>query len=209
MIKRIKSRRKEEIGKFYDSIFIYGGYENPNSFKKWIIKISEKKYGKLLDVACGNGNFMEYAEKFFDCYGVDISKEAIRKAKKRTKKSRFKITTAEKLNFKKEYFDVVTCLGSMEHFVNIDKSLKEMKRVLKDDGVAILHVPNSKYLVHKILRIDTQGQINERLATEKEWRKIIEKNFKVKKVYKHNTRWFLKWIPKKYCCHFTFVCTKN
>src|SRR3989344_1333289 len=199
MIKRIKSRKKEEIGKFYDDIFIYGGYENPDSFKKWIIKISEKKYGKLLDVACGNGNFVAHAEKFFDCYGVDISKEAIKKAKERTEKSIFKIATAEKLNFKKEYFDVVTCLGSMEHFVNIDKSLKEMKRVLKDDGVAILHVPNSKYLVHKILRIDTQGQINERLATEKEGEEIFIKHFRIKKVYKYNTRWYLKWIPKKYC----------
>ena len=156
-------------------------------------------------MGCGNGNFLELAEDCFLTWGIDLSKNAIRIAKKRCKQSILSVSPAEKLRFKSNFFDVIVCLGSLEHFVDMDAALREMRRVLKRGGILVIHVPNSEYLIHRILGITEHGQINERMATESEWKGILNKYFKYIKSYKYNTRWYLRWIPKRYCCHFTFL----
>lgn len=211
MIERIRTKKVKKIEKFYDRIYKKGGYYSDKNFNKRalnILGLSKKENARLLDIGCGQGTLLAAAEKFVQTYGVDISREAIKKARENAKKTKFKVSNAEKLPFTKEYFDYILCMGSLEHFFDLNKALKEMLRVLKRNGKIIIHVPNSDYLIHKILRINTQGQINERLATEEEWRRIIEKYFTVKEVHKYNTRFYFQWIPKKYCCHFTFLCTK-
>ncbi len=212
MIERIKTRKKTDIAKFYDKKYSKGGYFSEQTFNTralLILNIKRDKNKRLLDVACGQGTLLAEAEKYMQTYGVDISKQAIEKAKKIAKQTVFKISAGEKLPFKDGFFDYIACMGSLEHFVDMDSALKEMKRVLKVDGKVLIHVPNSVYLVHKILRINTQGQINERLATEEEWISVLDEYFNVDKVEKYNTRWYFYWIPKKYCCHFTFLCSKK
>jgi len=202
----------DEASKYYDdSVFSERGFENPVAFKKKIVKIilsydKRLQYKKLLDAGCGNGNFLEYAERFFETYGIDFSKNAINIAKKRCKKSKLFVSPAEKLRFKHGCFDIIVCLGSLEHFVDMNKALSEMVRVLKEKGIAIIHVPNSYYLIHMMLGIHDHGQINWRMGTESEWTAILSKYMKVLKCYKWNTHWYLKWIPRRYCCHFTFLC---
>ncbi len=209
MIERVKTRKTRDIGIFYNKIYSKGGYLSEADFNKRalsIMGVEKDKDKKLLDVACGQGTLLAQAEDHVNTYGIDISKEAIKKAKVRARKTIFKICAAEKLPFPKSFFDYVTCMGSLEHFIDIDAALREIKRVTKKNGRVLIHVPNSNYLIHRILGIDTQGQINERLATEEEWNKILEKYFTIEKVYKYNTRWYFKWVPKNYCCHFTFLC---
>ncbi len=209
MIKKITTSKEKEIANFYNNIYEHGGYYSDEMFNSEmlkILKLDKNKTKKLLDIACGQGTFLAMTENLVKTYGVDISKKAIEKAKKTAKNTEFKVGPADKLPFESRFFDYITCLGSLEHFPDIEKSLQEMKRVLKVNGKVLIHVPNSKYLVHKILRIDTQGQINERLATETEWRKTIEPYLKVEKCYKYNTKLYLKWVPKYFCCHFSFLC---
>ncbi|MBI2578439.1 MAG: class I SAM-dependent methyltransferase [Candidatus Aenigmarchaeota archaeon] len=211
MIERIRTKSKNKVGKFYDRIYEKGGYISGSNFNRRALKILglKKENARLLDVGCGQGTLLAAAEKYVETYGVDISKEAIKKAEKISGKSKFRVAEAEKIPFPSGYFDYITCMGSLEHFVDINKALKEMRRVAKKGAKILIHVPNSRYLVHKILGINTQGQINERLATEEEWRSIIGKYFVIEKAHKYNTRFFLEWIPKRYCCHFTFLCRKN
>src|SRR3989338_5629895 len=212
MIERIRTKRAQNVRKFYYRIYKNGGYFSEENFNRRalnVLGIKKRENTRLLDIACGQGTLLSLAEKYVKTFGVDISAEAIKKAKRNAPKSVLKVSAAEKMPFSKEHFDYVTCMGSLEHFFNVDRALKEMRRVMKKDGKAVIHVQNSQYLIHKILGINSQGQINERLATEGEWRNIIEKHFFISEVYKYNTRFYFQWIPKKYCCHFTFLCIKN
>lgn len=212
MITRIKSKSEGDVKKFYDKIYSAGGYISEPGFNRRALKIlgiRKDKNRRLLDIACGQGTLLAEAEDYAMTYGIDISKQAIEKAKKIAKSTIFRVSPAEKLPFKGSYFDYIVCMGSLEHFVDIDSALSEMVRVLKPNGKVLIHVPNALYLVHKVLGVDTQGQINERLATEKEWKKILDKYFVVEKAEKYNTHWYFYWIPKKYCCHFTFLCRKK
>ena len=211
MRQRITTTKRKEIQQDYDEKFLGGGYENPVSFVQFVLDTIRRNTDsrtpqKLLDVACGNGNFLALAEQSYHTYGVDISKEAIMQARRRATRTNLSVGTAERIRFPNKFFDIVTCLGSLEHFVDMNASLREMKRVLKPAGLAIIHVPNSRYLVHRLLGIETHGQIIERFATKSEWTALLEPFFTVKKTYKYNTRWCLSWIPLSSCCHFTFVC---
>ena len=211
MIKRLRYTEKD-AKKWYDNVYKEGGYKavDKNFENKMLNQLGvpfDKKL-RLLDVACGNGFLSKAAEKRVRAFGVDLSENAIRNAMRATKNSAFFCASAEKLPFADDSFDFGTCLGSLEHFIGIDQALREIKRVLVPGGKANIHVPNSIYLVHKILRVDSQGQPNERLATEYEWKMLIEKYMHIEKVYKYNTRFYLTWIPKRYCCHFTFICRK-
>jgi len=211
MKSKLGTNNYRDVQNAYDEAYKHGRpFRNPSWFIKQLKEIitARKIAGSLLDIACGDGHFISQFTDHYKCYGVDISKEAIKKAKN-TVKAKFYVSKAEKLPFSNNMFDFITCLGSLEHFVDIDKSLGEMKRTAKKNATIIIHVPNSYYLIHKILRVDTQHQINERFASEAEWISILKKYFFVERTIKYNTRLYLKWIPKRYSCHFTFVCRNN
>ena len=55
--------------------FLFGFYFNLNDKK--LRTFLQKKNGKTVDLGCGNGRFLDYAE-----IGVDFSKEMLRRAKK-------------------------------------------------------------------------------------------------------------------------------
>jgi ubiquinone/menaquinone biosynthesis C-methylase UbiE len=108
------------------------------------------KPGKILDVGCGNcRNTIIFAKHEFDCYGIDFSDEMIKYAKKFAAENKVKINlrvaTATNLPFKDKNFDYVIC-ASMLHNIpgneSRQKAILEIKRVLKDNGEALISVWN-------------------------------------------------------------------
>ena len=110
---------------------------------KKVLKFISRKQGlKILDVSCGTGelllllsNKLEKAE----LYGVDISRNMIRLAEKKIgEKARINCSDVESLQFKDAMFDYVITTESFHHYVNQEKALQEMKRVLKKNGKLIV-----------------------------------------------------------------------
>jgi SAM-dependent methyltransferase len=98
--------------------------------------------GRLLDVGCGKGFFLEIARKYFDTYGVDISKFAVGRAKHTDRLSKLCIGSATNLSFADGHFDVIVCFDVLEHIRNPQIVLKECHRTLKEGGLLITCVPN-------------------------------------------------------------------
>lgn len=85
---------------------------------------------KLLDVACGLGRLIEAAQPYgCHSYGVDLSDVAIAKAQQKFPKAELQVANAEALPFNDTQFDYVTCLGSLERMLNLDRVLAELLRV--------------------------------------------------------------------------------
>lgn len=105
--------------------------------------------GKFLDVGCHSGLFTEKVVsklKPTEVHGIDVSKSAILKAKKRVKMGNFQVADAHKLPFKSNYFDVVICLEMLEHVDNPVKVMSEIYRVMKKGGYGIVLVPSDNIL---------------------------------------------------------------
>ena len=118
-------------------------------FKK-ILKIARKykKGGKFLDIGCAAGYFLNLARKYgYDVYGVEISKFASSFAREKFKLNVFN-GELEDAKFKDDYFDVVSAANVLEHVDDPEKFLKEIRRIIKKDGLLIIDVPsyvNSPY----------------------------------------------------------------
>lgn len=109
--------------------------------------------GKMVDIGCHSGLFTKKiinVVKPKDIYGIDISAQAIKKAKKRIKNGKFQIADAQKLPFKNNFFDIAFCLEMIEHVDDPKKVIKEIYRVLKKDGCAIILIPTDNLLFRTI-----------------------------------------------------------
>ncbi|MEM4152801.1 MAG: class I SAM-dependent methyltransferase [Candidatus Pacearchaeota archaeon] len=118
---------------------------------KEIEKLAKLKKGKILEIGCGNcRNLKTFALRGFDCYGIDFSKEILKYAKEYCKKYGFKVklkkARAEKLPFKRNLFDYILFIATLHHLKPQaqEKAVKEMYRVLKPKGIALVAVWNKK-----------------------------------------------------------------
>jgi len=114
------------------------------SLKLLINLIDKKKFKKALDIGTGTGfTALEISKNTNDVIGIDISEGMLNEANI-IKKNRgiynvnFEIGKAEKLKYKDDSFDLITCRTAAHHFSNIEKSLSEIKRTMTQEGICIL-----------------------------------------------------------------------
>jgi len=99
----------------------------------------------ILDVGCGTGANLEMLAQFGSAEGVDISAEALEFCRQRGLQQ-VKEGAAEALPYENNSFDLVTGLDVVEHLDDDVAGLKEMRRVLRADGRALLFVPAFMFL---------------------------------------------------------------
>ena len=108
-------------------------------WRRWVKIIRKyKTAGKLLDVGCGPGFFLACVEKYYDAHGIDISEYAVREAKQRAHTVKLSVGDATDLDYKNDYFDIVTCFDLLEHLPDPELALQEFYRILKNDGILII-----------------------------------------------------------------------
>ncbi|MBD3355020.1 methyltransferase domain-containing protein [Candidatus Woesearchaeota archaeon] len=91
--------------------------------------LNVKKEDKLLDVGCGTGLTTES----WNCkrYGIDPAPKLLEKARSKDKVE-YKLAPAEKIPYPDDFFDIVISITAIQNFEDIEKGLKEIKRVGKD-----------------------------------------------------------------------------
>lgn len=101
-----------------------------------------KRQGRLLDVGCGPGLFLDEAKKKgWDVQGLDLSGWAAEYAKDHFG---VQVTTGTLLDahFPDRSFDVIVMNDVIEHVENPKAVLSEIRRILKNDGVLYLSTPD-------------------------------------------------------------------
>lgn len=98
----------------------------------------------ILDVGCSEGKLGKYLKrhKKAKVFGVDISNEAVKRAKKNLDNVYTLNIETNNLPFPKKSFDVIICADVLEHLYNPLATLKNLKKYLKDNGFFILSIPN-------------------------------------------------------------------
>ncbi len=106
--------------------------------------------GKLLEIGCGHGFFLEAARNSpFETLGIDISAYAVEYAQKQRLPAR--LVDLEKAHFPPQSFDAVVAFQLIEHIPNPLKFMREVNRILKPSGVVLLATPNEGGYLRKIM----------------------------------------------------------
>lgn len=125
-----------------------GSSEKLQNFRHVLEKIREiKPQGKFLDIGCATGVFLDMAKKDgYDVVGVDVSAFACEYAQEH-----FGIPTfcgkIEDLPLKEKSFDVITMWDVLEHVPDPNAFLKNVWKLLKDDGILFLLTINDASLM--------------------------------------------------------------
>ncbi len=104
--------------------------------------ISEgKQKGRLLDIGCGTGEFLNYCtQKGWNTLGIEPDENARKQGIEN-----YSLDIKEEVFLKKiaaDTIDVISMWHVLEHVYNLDERIEEIKRILKPDGTLFIAVPN-------------------------------------------------------------------
>ncbi len=106
--------------------------------------VMDRRAGNVLDVGCGTGEFMlrlKEERNDLNIFGVDLSSDMISVAKKKAtpcKNMDFRVGDVEHLPYDDNYFDYVTCSHSFHHYPHKGTAVREIFRVLKNNGSVMI-----------------------------------------------------------------------
>lgn len=156
-------------GMFRDDVLIsyslaYYFYKMKATIDKMVeTEIESKGKGRhvnILDMGCNRGYDIfrmnkKFANRKLSFTGLDISPFDIEYANNFLSKNgiencKFVMANAENTNFEVESFDIVICSEVLEHVPAPERILKEIHRILKNDGMAIISTPNAVNRLSKL-----------------------------------------------------------
>lgn len=127
-----------------------GGYLPFQHVERYIFAKSALRKGmRTLDIACGAAyGTAILLDHGCDVVGADIDKPHIENLKQVLGYEKFEYADATNLPFDDECFDAVVTFETIEHVLDGDKFLSEMRRVLKPGGILLCSTPNIRYENH-------------------------------------------------------------
>ncbi|KKR81589.1 MAG: hypothetical protein UU73_C0001G0135 [Candidatus Daviesbacteria bacterium GW2011_GWA1_41_61] len=103
--------------------------------------VQQKKFIKILDVGCSGGFMTSKVAEIFprsQVFAIDAYPDAINYAKSRFPHINFQVADAHHLPFPEDSFDLIICYETIEHVLNPQKILQQMRRVVKKNGTVIV-----------------------------------------------------------------------
>jgi ubiquinone/menaquinone biosynthesis C-methylase UbiE len=136
----------EMDGKYWDGRYVNGGINLAcPSVWKHIIGKFKSGTGTVLDVGCGVGlglrliNLLHPEKKL---YGLDVSNDAVQRVRGYLPGAEILCRKVPPIEYKDNFFDIVVCTEFLEHITDPLFALKEIRRVLKYLGTALITIPD-------------------------------------------------------------------
>jgi len=101
---------------------------------------------KVLDYGCNDGYGTYIISNYCkEVIGIDVSAIAIKNAKEKYGQQgiEFHLFDGKRTSFDDKFFDRVVSLQVIEHIIDYDDYLNEIKRILTKDGVVLFTTPNA------------------------------------------------------------------
>jgi len=137
----------------------------------------------FVDIGCGTGRALEEAAKLVNLkglfYGVDLAEKMIEKARSNfhgKHNFHFLQANAESIPLNDNFFDIIICTHSFHHYLNPDKALSQMHRLLKKNGrLYILDTNADHWIIHiidKIIKLLQPAHV--KFYSTEEFRQLFE-----------------------------------
>jgi ubiquinone/menaquinone biosynthesis C-methylase UbiE len=160
----------------------YAGKYTAPMYDAVMQELDEKTFTTLLDVGCGTGTFLSKVLDKFDVKvaGIDISPGMVGKSRDLLgEHADLRVGDSEHSPWDDESFDTVTCVASFHHYPNPVPVLKELRRVLRNGGSAIIADPWTanpwRFLANMIIRspLNRTGEV--RIYSQEELQEMLDR----------------------------------
>ncbi len=183
------------------------------------------KHKRLLDIGCYKGYLsVSVDSKAIAYYGLDMKNYGIKASWVLKNFKVQNLNENRKLPYPSKYFDYIVASGVLEHIFYPVEVLKEIKRILKDDGTLVVSLLNEKSLLVRINTlmgkdppsIEAQETKHHWMFTPKVAVQWMSKYFKIVDVNPYIGLWgrrFTPWIlvrnfPNLFCSDYFIKCVK-
>jgi ubiquinone/menaquinone biosynthesis C-methylase UbiE len=164
------------------------------------------KKNKVLEIGSSSGNNLRFfIDKKFETYGIEINKEMINLGKKNLKRLGYKIPEIKlghntKIPYPDNFFDCLVSINTIHYSSgnDIDKALKEYKRVLKKKSLVYIetsgHRHYSRRMSTKIEKLKWKWKSEDFrnnfifgfFSSKNQFRKTLKKNFSSVEVFERS-----------------------
>lgn len=184
----------------------YGGnYLRRNPPYKWraFLKVIRRfrPSGRLLDVGCALGLFLQEAQRYFVCSGSDVSRYALEQARKRLPPEVHLFQGALGSLPAEACYDVVTCFDVLEHIPDLEAAWQNLETLLCPSGLLVLTVPvYDGPLGWLVRRLDTDPTHVHR-RERRFWLEQVSRRFVIRDIlgvwrYFFFNRFYLNWVSR-------------
>jgi ubiquinone/menaquinone biosynthesis C-methylase UbiE len=136
-----------------------------------ILKRELKGKKKILDIACGTGRHLKAlsTDSSHQLSGIDIVPKHIDEIKQKIPDTDVRVGSWFDMPFEDKSFDAAYCLGrSFTHNTTLPdavQSLREMRRIIKDDGFIIMDLPDPnvgdyKEMIERVRKLASEKNID-------------------------------------------------
>ncbi len=167
--------------------------------------------GKLLDIGCGNGRFLQYVSQYgqIDMFGIEMAGGSANRAK-RISDLNLKIGVLKDGDFEDSFFDAISMIHVFEHLSNPMKTMDIIDQILKPGAVLLLSFPNidsiqARFFKGSWLHLDAPrhlfffGPVQfKKLMKNRGYEFIYEKYFSPEyNPYGAQQSWLNRWLKKR------------
>lgn len=112
------------------------------NINKYLKILPYQQNGKLLDVGCATGSFLDFMKrrKGWDVYGIEMDPKSAHHVKSLGIPAF--CGAPEEAPFEENFFDVMTFWDVLEHLPYPRKALRKAKQMLEENGVLVMCLPN-------------------------------------------------------------------
>lgn len=154
MVYANSSLSKDDVDNYYISCNMYDNLEEVESEVQ--LEVCEINFNALMpyltdetqiiDVGCGGGVFLKYLKNkgYNKLYGMDPSESSVNRLKEAGINGIIGSMYEEIPKEWHEKFDVVVCTSVFEHLLFPDSALKNLTKLVKNDGIIYLVVPDAE-----------------------------------------------------------------
>jgi ubiquinone/menaquinone biosynthesis C-methylase UbiE len=129
-------------------------------FALQMVEAGVPRGSKILDAGCGPGEMAAaLMQQGYEVWGLDIAEPMIRHARERCGADRFRVGDIERIPFPDNTFDAVVCLGVLEYLDTDAQALREIERVLKPGGKAVLSTPSAICPLYHVDRLVAAAEL--------------------------------------------------
>jgi SAM-dependent methyltransferase len=166
---------KEDVS-YGRNVYDVGALVRSSAVNRWLSR-NDKSRLRILDIGCGKGQFLldvtntlrsEHKADFSRVAAVDLVRAANDRLGEIQPRPEFfqQSVDGNALPFPENSFDFVSCNHVLEHLFQTEKFVREIRRVLGANGLAVISVPNIAALINRIAFLFSGQPLGSEVGTE-------------------------------------------